>query len=36
MIAIAYTAIAMGSPCVVPSSEAISIPPITKRRDGFE
>ena len=30
----AYTGIASGSPCVVPSEDDISVPPSTNRRDG--
>ena len=34
VIPMAYTGIARGSPCVVPSDYEISVPPRTNKRDG--
>ena len=34
IISMAYTDIARGSPCVVPSDVEISVPPRTNKRDG--
>ena len=35
IILIAYIGIAKGSPCVVPSSEEISLPPVTNNLEGI-